>query len=231
VSPEWWSYRPQDLLLFSPEVYWRLFELQNAALAPLPIVLPLALALAVALHLRARGRPARLVWPLLAAAWALVGWSFVGGRYAAINWAADDAAWAFHLEAAALATAGLAGGLDGGRLRGLRGAAGAALAVWALALHPLSPLAFGRPLAQAEVAGLAPDPTAMLTLGLLLIVRRRPLTLLLAVVPALQLAASAATLHLLGAPERVAPAAALLVSLAAETAAALLARRKPGSRR
>jgi hypothetical protein len=26
---EWWTYRPEDFLLFSPRVYWRMFELQN----------------------------------------------------------------------------------------------------------------------------------------------------------------------------------------------------------
>ena len=32
---EWWSYRAEDFLLFSPRVYWRTFELHNAALWPL----------------------------------------------------------------------------------------------------------------------------------------------------------------------------------------------------
>ena len=29
-----WSYRLSDFLLFSPRVYWRMFELHNAALWP-----------------------------------------------------------------------------------------------------------------------------------------------------------------------------------------------------
>jgi hypothetical protein len=32
---EWWTYRPEDFLLFSPRVYWRMFELHNAAFWPL----------------------------------------------------------------------------------------------------------------------------------------------------------------------------------------------------
>jgi len=34
---EWWTYRPEDFLLFSPRVYWRLFELHNEALWPAQI--------------------------------------------------------------------------------------------------------------------------------------------------------------------------------------------------
>ena len=34
---EWWSYASRDFLLFSPRVYWRMFELHNEALWPLPL--------------------------------------------------------------------------------------------------------------------------------------------------------------------------------------------------
>ena len=40
-----WSYRLSDFLLFSPRVYWRMFELHNAALWPLPLAM-LALGIA-----------------------------------------------------------------------------------------------------------------------------------------------------------------------------------------
>ena len=36
--PEWWTYRPEDFLLFSPRVYWRMFELHNARYWPLHLV-------------------------------------------------------------------------------------------------------------------------------------------------------------------------------------------------
>ena len=35
---EWESYRLSDFLLFSPRTYWRLFELHNEALWPLPLL-------------------------------------------------------------------------------------------------------------------------------------------------------------------------------------------------
>ena len=30
---EWWTYRPEDFLLFSPRVYWRMFDCQCDPLA------------------------------------------------------------------------------------------------------------------------------------------------------------------------------------------------------
>ena len=92
-----WSYRLSDFLLFSPRVYWRMFELHNAALWPLPLVM-LALgiaALALAIpRPRQSGRPIAILLGIL---WAWVGWSFVWERYAAINWAAVYAAPLFDL--------------------------------------------------------------------------------------------------------------------------------------
>ena len=35
---EWWTYRAEDFLLFSPRVYWRMFELHNTALWPLHLL-------------------------------------------------------------------------------------------------------------------------------------------------------------------------------------------------
>ena len=35
---EWWTYRPADLLMFSPETYYRLFELYNADVWPAQII-------------------------------------------------------------------------------------------------------------------------------------------------------------------------------------------------
>ena len=45
---------------------------------------------------------------------------------------------------------------------------GLALFLYALAIHPLIAPLTGRPWTQAEIFGLAPDPTAIATLGILL---------------------------------------------------------------
>ncbi len=152
----------------------------------------------------------------MAAAWAWVGWSFVGTRYAAINWAADYAVPFFVLEAVLIAVLALlrerahfvAGRSAGGR-------AGAALFAYALALHPLLAPLSGRPLAQAEIVGIAPDPTAIATLGLAAMLPRGAGAPLLLVIPVAWCVASWATLATMGAWQGWLPLAAAALALVA----------------
>ena len=148
-----WSYRLSDFLLFSPRVYWRMFELHNQALWPLPLAtLALGIAALACAILRPR-QSGRTVAILLAIAWAWVGWSFVWERYATINWTAAYAAPLFALEALLLVIVGL------NRLafepRGVRGVGGVLLVALALGYPLLAPL-FGRPWQGAEFFGIAP---------------------------------------------------------------------------
>jgi len=174
---EWWSYRLSDVLLFSPRAYWRLFELHNAALWPLPLA---TLALGIAALAFAILRPqqsARPVAILFAILWAWVGWSFLWQRYATINWAAAYVAPLFAIEALMLCViGGILNGLSFDR-RGVHGIAGFLLIVLSLAYPALAPL-FGKPWRAAEIFGIAPDPTAIATLGFLLIARGKFLRLL-----------------------------------------------------
>ncbi|MCV0441070.1 MAG: DUF6064 family protein [Hydrogenophaga sp.] len=164
---EWWSYRPVDFLMFAPRTYWRLFELQNAAWWPWH-VLPMLLALALAVGLwRGGPRALRLGTAGLALAWAFVAWSFLWQRYAPINWAATHLAWAFAAQALGLLALSASGALLP-TTAALRRRTGTALLLWAALAHPALAAVFHRPWTQAEVIGLAPDPTAIATLGLLL---------------------------------------------------------------
>lgn len=196
----WTSYSPADFLLFAPRTYWRLFELQNEALWPLTPALPVLGLLAILAALRGGGAGRRLAFAAVAAGWAASGLLFVGGRYAEINWAVERVWWIFVAQAMLLLAAGAV--LD--RLRpaveaGPRGAIGLALAVGAVAGYPLLAPLDGRGLAQVEIAGIAPDPTALLTLGLLALARPGLLPAFLCLVPAAWCAASAATLLTMGA--------------------------------
>jgi hypothetical protein len=67
---------------------------------------------------------------------------------------------------------------------------------------------------SSEVFGIAPDPTAMATLGVLLLARGRLLPLLLPI-PALWCLLSGMTLQTMGEPQAWAPYAALVLSVAA----------------
>jgi hypothetical protein len=211
---EWWSYRPEDFLLFSEQVYWRLFEIHNAALGPwLALAVAMAVAI-VALLLLRDGRSAdRAICGILAAAWIVVGWGFVWSRYASINWAATYVAPLFLLQALLTVWIGSAAGrLSFNRRIDARALPGLALLVYALLLHPLTPLLDGRSLRGAELFAVAPDPTAIATLGLLTMARRSRAVLVLFAVPWLWCLASAATLFTIGTWEAWLPLTAALVA-------------------
>lgn len=203
---EWWTYRLESFLLFSPRVYWRMFELHNAALWPLQLV-TLAAGLVIAL-LVLRRPPGHGAWIAvgLAALWASIGWSFLWHRYAGINWAIANVAPAFGLQALLLAAAGATGGLAVDR-RDVAGRLGLLLAAAGLLAYPPLPPLVGRSWAGAEVFGIAPDPTAVATLGLLSAASGRWVPLLVPI-PLLWLLASGLTLRTMGEAQALVPLAA-----------------------
>ncbi|MBX3635233.1 MAG: hypothetical protein KF683_07590 [Rubrivivax sp.] len=169
----WASYRPSDLLMYSPATWWRLVERANGELWPLPVVLLLAgLASGAMLAWRPRGRGVVAAAAVVAAlAWAVVALAFHAQRFAGIHWAAGGFAVAFALQA--LLWLAAARSLQPVAGRGLRRAAGLAALAFALAGWPLAGVLAGRPWGQAEVFGIAPDPTALAALGTLLLVQGR----------------------------------------------------------
>jgi Family of unknown function (DUF6064) len=208
---EWWTYGLSDFLLFSPRTYYRLIERYNLAFWPAH-VLTIGLGLGILGMLR-RPTPARsrAIAAVLAALWAWVGWAFVWRRYAAINWAATYFMWLFAIEAVLLGIGAARGWL---RLRPARDAAGKigiALLVTSVTVYPVFAVLAGRGWAQAEVFGLAPDPTVVATLGLLLLATGRARSALL-VAPLLLCCISAATLWAMGSPEAWLLVAALAVA-------------------
>jgi Family of unknown function (DUF6064) len=165
---EWWTYRPSDFLMFAPRTYWRLFELHNLAWWPAQwLLLAIGAAAVVWLARRPGAVPLRAAFVGLAVAWAFVGWAFVHERFAPIHWVMVWGAWAFIVQALLLAALATRRDVVTATPRAARFGT-LALCGWALLVHPLLVLPFDRPWAQAEVAGLAPDPTAIFTLGLLL---------------------------------------------------------------
>lgn len=209
----WLTYSLTDFLLFSPQTYFRLFELHNRAVWPaqLPAIL---LGAAILALLRWPGAGSgRGICIILAICWLWVAWAYLHRQYATINWAADYAAIGFGLQAAlllALAALGQSQFRVGADLAGL---AGLALVLTALILMPLLGPMLGRPWAQVALFGLTPDPTAVATLGVaLLAVRRRHLVLL--AIPLLWSAISALTLWAMQAAEAWAVIIAAAVALA-----------------
>lgn len=170
---EWWTYRPSDFLLFAPRTYYRLFELYNADIWPLQVVTLLA---GVMILLLMRSRAAwrgRVIAATLAVCWLWIAWAFHWQRYAAINWAAGHFAVGFAIEAMLLIWMGVVRD----RLRfdskpSVIARIGVAIFVFALVIQPLLGLLFEREWRQVEIFGVAPDPTAVATLALLLAANR-----------------------------------------------------------
>jgi hypothetical protein len=167
---EWWTYRPEDFLLFSPRVYWRLFEAHNAALWPLHLV-TLAAGLAIILMI-ARGPKfwTRWIALVLGILWIFVGWSFLWNRYSTINWAAAYIAPTFFVEGVLLLAASLYDALSFENRRPADWI-GYLITGFALLGQPLLAPLQGRGWASSEAFGIAPDPTAMATIGILLLAR------------------------------------------------------------
>jgi len=117
-------------------------------------------------------------------------------RYDPINFAARYYAIGFALQAALLVWTGVIRDrlrFDSAKWIGI------ALIIYALVLHPLIAPLSGRPWTQAEIFGLAPDPTVIATLGVL-VAAARPNWLLL-ILPLLWCIISGLTLWTMESPE------------------------------
>ncbi|KZY48009.1 hypothetical protein A3731_07250 [Roseovarius sp. HI0049] len=206
---EWLSYELADLLLFSERVYWRLFTLENAALWPMPLLAPLAILAALALHGRRPDGGLRLLFALLALSWLSIGSNFIMQRYAPIHWAMSYAGPVFFLQAIAFAVMAFAGPPRGKNpLPAIR--AGYALILAGTLGYPLLSLLQSRTLADAEIAGIAPDPTALVSLGAALLTTGHWHRLTACAVPFLWLAQSTLTLYVLTGAAAFAPGLGLI---------------------
>jgi hypothetical protein len=214
---EWWTYTLSDFLLFSPRTYYRLFEIYNAAIWPLQILAAgLGLAIPVTLGRAAAAVRSRVIAVILAASWLWVGIAFHALRYTTINWGAAYFAWLFGLEAALLLLLGVVfARLPFERPCDRAGRAGMAIFLFALLVEPLLGPLLGHGWKGIQLFGVAPDPTAVATLGILLLARGRGRWLLLAV-PVIWCALTGATLLAMKAPDFWVPplAAVFAVSLA-----------------
>src|SRR5690606_32768147 len=96
---EWWTYSLSVFLLFSPQTYYRLFEIYNLEICPAQII-ALTLGLLILGLLRTRHHwSGRIIATILAVFWLWIAWAFHLQRYAPINWVAEHFATAFAIEA------------------------------------------------------------------------------------------------------------------------------------
>lgn len=206
---EWLSYRPRDLLLFTPETYFRQFELLHEQWFPLQL---LAAALICTLgwigaSAARRGKP---LLALLSICWIWSSWAFLHTRYASINWTAEWFAWLFYIQAILLiSTATFLAPTTRALPPRLR-RAGLFLFVYSVVVHPLAGVLLGRNWSELELFGFTPDATAIGSLGLLIAAGERRFLL---VIPLIWCGWSAMTLLTMGSPEAWLLLAAAIASL------------------
>ncbi|AFI85559.1 DUF6064 family protein [Methylophaga nitratireducenticrescens] len=197
----WSSYTLQDFIPFTADIYFRLLERMSETFWPLHLM---TLALGVAAVWLALKNRTRLASVLMAAVWGFVGFAFFIQRYAELNWAGGYIGYCFLAQATLLLLIALTGVGFGSRPRKSPATdIGVAIALVGLIGLPLVTPFTGGSWFRAEVFGIHADPTAITTLGLLLIMFRGWGLWLIAIIPALWLLISGLTLWVLGAPSAI----------------------------
>jgi uncharacterized membrane protein YwaF len=207
----WWTYGITDLVLFTPETYFRLFELYHRDWWPMQLAcLAMAVVILLCLWLRpARG--GRVIAILLAASWGWLGWAFLHLRFAPIHWVANWYAVAFFLQALLLFIYGVSRrGMEFETGNTVRTGIGVVVLLFALLVMPATAHLSGREWMQAELFAMTPDATALATLGLLLLVKGQ-VAVWLVIIPVAWSFVTGATLWALEAPEAlILPVGAIL---------------------
>ena len=213
--PEWWSYSLSDFLLFSPRTYYRLIERYNMAVWPAQLV-TLGLGLGVLGLLRLQ-KPwqGRIISGIVALLWGGVAWAFLWNRYATINWAIVYVVPLFVLQVLLLLWSATRRQALSFRVSpNASGVAGVGLLAFSVAAYPLLAPMLGRTWRQVEVFGIAPDPTAIGTAGLFLLMHGRSRLIFLAI-PVLWCVISGLTLWAMDSPDALLPPLAALIIVAA----------------
>lgn len=221
---DWQTYRLEDFIPFTPEVYWRLIERINETFWPLH-VLTFALGIA-ALVLALRGK-SRIALVLLAPVWLTSGIIFHLTYYAELNWAAPWFGRAFIAQAAVLLVIAAFTRRNKAHQRANKATIwiGTTIATLALLAYPLIAAIPGPGPTHAETFGLHPDPTAIATLGILLIALRGMAAWLAILIPFLWCLITTLTLIPLEAAWALLPLAIALIAVTFLVTASITGRR------
>ena len=164
------SYRFSDLILFSETAYYRQFEFYNQAIWPLHLVAGLfALSILYALFKKPEWA-GRIVAIILVVSWLWVAVAFLYQRFYQIHVVADWYALGFVLQAGLLTRYGVINNrmsLDVNSQH--RIIIASALLLLSLIIYPFIPFLGGRNWQEFEMFALAPDPTVIATLAILIL--------------------------------------------------------------
>ena len=209
----WSSYALQDFIPFTADIYFRLLERMSETFWPLHLLTLVLGVAAVWLTLKNRSRISCL---LIVPLWAFVGLAFFIQRYAELNWAGGYIGYFFLAQAILLLLIALTGiGLDNSPRKRPTAVIGILIALFGLIGLPFFAPLTGGSWYQSEIFGIHADPTAMTSLGLILIMFRGWSLWLIAIIPALWLLISGLTLWVLGATAAIVLFAVLAIGLLA----------------
>ncbi|MBT8440331.1 MAG: hypothetical protein KJO91_11435 [Gammaproteobacteria bacterium] len=193
---EWISYSLHDLLIFSPESYFRLFERANLAFWPFQLVIIAISLLMLYLTMVRTVRGQLFILAGLVFFWLLSGWWFIDHYYTQINTIADWYLWLFTTEAVLLMIYAVFAHRNrshysspGDAMFGV----GLGIAVYSVLIHPFLILLSDRSWRGSELIAIAPDPVAIGTIGFVLTMNASKSRYGLLVIPVLWLLVSVAT--------------------------------------
>jgi len=189
----WASYHISDFILFSEAVYYKQFELYNQAIWPMQLV---AIVFALSVLYAIYKRPAwagRLIAGVLVVSWLWVAAVFMYRWFYQIHVVANGYALGFILQAGLIFWYGLIKNRFNQRLKNRFGMAlVSGFLLVAILLYPFIAWLSGRSWLQFEMFALAPDPTVLATITILLLTKAPGV---LYFIPALWVLISAVTIY------------------------------------
>ena len=191
------SYSLRDLLIFSPESYFKLFELSNKALWPFHIVFGLLAIAALVLLYKRQRLTSQLIFIWLGLVWAFVAYWYFIIYYSQITPYAHTMSYVFWAESCLLfITAFYAShepintsvvssslSITSKKLyKKWQLLMGGGLIFYGLLIHPIVSVSiWDQSLSRLELFSVAPDPTAIVTIGFILLLPVRGYLLLIAI--------------------------------------------------
>lgn len=163
------SFSIRDFLIFSPDSYFKLFELSNQALWPIHIVIALLAMAAVFFSLKQKENTWRLIFAWLGLIWIFVGYWYFKLHYSQISTYAHILSYIFWFEAFLLLLIAFYGKNNSVTEQfNWRFYLGGSLILYGLILHPIiAKLWWKQNVFGMEFFSIAPDPTAIATIGFL----------------------------------------------------------------
>lgn len=201
------------MLPYSAEVLYALYGQYNQAIWPIQILFLVLAGTVLALILRPWRLSGRMVGVTLVLAWLWAAIAFHWQYFSLINFSAGIYAVLFGVQALLIAWNCVArGGPVFYRHHDLTGAVGVAVMVCAVMLYPTLDWLAGYSWPQWRLFGIAPGPTALFTLGVMLLAQCRA-RLMLAAIPVLWIAIETWSAWILGMPQDLALAVVAGIAL------------------